>query len=144
MTGSNLVLSSERTKRASARPQRSERLLLLGAYSYPVLVVVSFYLTWFVAWAVLGHMPRPNLDDPKYIGLLVDIPYCVCTLLLMGVPGVMPLSALMAPIALARQAAPGARLARGLIALSALILLWAAALWFLHADPWDVVTWYFD
>jgi hypothetical protein len=126
------------------RLQGFKKLLLLGAYSYPALCIASLYLTWFVAWASLGHMPRPNLDDPKYIGLFVDIPYFLSMFLLMGGPGAFLLGVLMAPVAAARQAAPGKRLLRWILALAVLLLLWAASLWFLRADPWEVSTWYMD
>ena len=144
MTGSNLVLSSQRTGGASRRAQRLKKLLLLGAYSYPAFYIASLYLTWFVAWAALGHMPRPNLDDPKYIGLLVDIPYLVTMFLLMGVPMAFLFSVVMAPVAMARQAAPGGRLLRWLLALAVLLLFWAASVWFIQADPWEVGTWFID
>src|SRR4051812_3612396 len=35
------------------------------ACSYPVLPVLSLYITWLTAWVALGHQPRPSLDDPK-------------------------------------------------------------------------------
>ena len=144
MTGSKLILSSERTARASIRLQGFKKLLLLGAYSYPALYIASLYLTWFVAWASLGHMPRPNLDDPKYIGLLVDIPYFLSMFLLTGVPGAFLLGVLMAPVTAARQAAPGKRFLRWLLALCLLLLLWAVSVLFLMADPWGVSTWIID
>lgn len=118
---------------------------MLGAYAYPVLCVASLYLTWFAAWAALGHAPRPGLDDPKYIGLLVDVPYAVTMGLLNGALGAMLLGVGLTPIAAASRAAKGRRrLVLGLVAPVLLVLLWGATLWFLMADPFDVVTWYAD
>lgn len=40
------------------------RLLRAVVWLYPVILIAAFYATWLVAWFVLGHMPRPSLDDP--------------------------------------------------------------------------------
>ena len=118
---------------------------MLGAYAYPALTVASLYLTWLAAWIALGHAPRPSLDDPKFIGLLVDAPYIVTMGMLICAPGAMVLGVGMAPIFVALRAAKGRRrVLLGLIALVALVLLWGAALWILRADPWDVGNWYMD
>ena len=144
MSGSNLILSAQRSARASKSLYGLRRLLLLLGVGYPALLVGSVYTTWLVAWAWLGHMPRPGLDDPKYIGLLVDIPYWVTGLFLMGMPGGFLLSVVAVPVLVARQAAPGARLTPGFFAFSALFFLWVMALWLLRADPWDISLWFFD
>jgi len=144
VSGSNLILSAQRSARASESLYGLRRLLLVFGVGYPALLFGSLYTTWFVAWAWLGHMPRPGLDDPKYIGLLVDIPYWVTGLLLMGMPGAFLLSVVAVPVLVARQAAPGARFTPGLFALSANFFLWVMALWFLRADPWEVAYWYMD
>jgi hypothetical protein len=74
----------------------------------PAVVLFYLYATWATAWCVLGHRPRPSLDDPKFISPIVDVPYdmfafsftlgwmiCVCTgLLLSAVPPVEGTSAL--------------------------------------------------
>ena len=41
---------------------------------YPVMIPVYLYLTWLTAWCVLGHCPRPYLDDPKTLGPIVRVP----------------------------------------------------------------------
>ena len=41
---------------------------------YPVMIPVYLYLTWLTVWCVLGHCPRPYLDDPKTLGPIVRVP----------------------------------------------------------------------
>ena len=46
------------------------RLLGFGANAtlvYPLVFLACLYGQWFLSWYVLGHVPRPSLDDPKYI-----------------------------------------------------------------------------
>ena len=98
------------------------------AYAYPVLMLASLYTTWFAAWAVLGHPPRPSLDDPKYISTLVDIPYVLTMLLIIAMPGAMVLGAGLTPLHLRRYtSSKGALLAKTGLALVILAALWAAA-----------------
>ncbi len=145
MSDLDSAFSSPQATREPRRFRCWRRLLALGVFGYPVLLLSSLYHTWVVAWFVLGHLPRPNLDDPKYISLFVDIPYGVTMLLMMGAPGAFLLGVFLSPIALDRPAASSRRRAlRWLAALGVLVLLWAAAIWFLRADPWEVGTWYFD
>ena len=60
------------------------------------VMLLYLYATWATAWCVLGHCPRPSLDDPKYISPVVEVPYvmfafsiffgwiiCICTGLLL-------------------------------------------------------------
>lgn len=57
---------------------------------YPVVLVVSVYLTWTAAWCELGHRPRPYFDDPKYISALVGLCLPLTWALLVGyVPAVL-------------------------------------------------------
>jgi hypothetical protein len=101
------------------------------------VALLYVYATWATAWCVLGHSPRPSLDDPAHISPVVDVPYdmfafsvsftwviCACTGLL--------LSAVCA--ALDRTSAP-------LLALPfAWMAGWLALIW----DPLGVLYWYMD
>jgi hypothetical protein len=52
-------------------PPRYAGMLALSASAalwFPLLIAVAAYAGWFAAWYVLGHPPRPLLDDPKYAG----------------------------------------------------------------------------
>ncbi len=93
--------------------------------------------TWVTAWCILGHCPRPSLDDPKSISPIVDVPYemlafsvtfgfviCSCTgLLLTGDCG-------------ARRSDP-----RPLMALP---FAWVPGYIALMLDPLGVLYWYMD
>jgi len=55
--------------------------------SYPLALLAALYATWLAGRITLGYWPRPSLDDPKFIGLWVDIPYFITGLLLVvGLP----------------------------------------------------------
>src|SRR5204862_8268518 len=63
------------------------RTLRAYALAYPVALPLAFLCTWLAGRLMLGHWPRPSLDDPKSIGFLVDIPYTITGVLLMfGLP----------------------------------------------------------
>tara|TARA_R110002126_G_scaffold4409_24_gene23268 strand:- start:649 stop:1026 length:378 start_codon:yes stop_codon:yes gene_type:complete len=124
---------------SSALFRRVEQLLLASAGGYPVLFVGALYLTYVVAWGALGHAPILSLDDPKGLGVLVDVPYVLTIVLMMGAPAAMLLGVVVLPIALQRRTKPW-RVGYGLI----LALLWVAAIVFLRWDPWDVGTWFLD
>lgn len=59
--------SSDVPPRASARLSRwlvfSSNLSLV----YPLLLLALLYGQWLLSWAVLGHLPQPSIDDPKFI-----------------------------------------------------------------------------
>jgi hypothetical protein len=115
------------------------------AYAYPILMLASLYTTWFVAWAVLGHSPRPSLDDPKYISTLVDIPYVLTMLLIIGIPGAMILGSGLTPLHLwADASSKGALVAKTGFALLILAALWVATIAVCRLDPWNVSMWYMD
>ncbi len=121
---------------ASSRPRWIVRWLERGVWIYPVALVASFYGTWFTAWVVLGHQPRPSLDDPKYISALVDGPYLLTMVLMMCTPAAMLLGLVFA--------APGATPRKRVAATFGLALVWVAVVAWLRLDPWDVGTWYMD
>ena len=111
-------------------------MLARGVWIYPIAVLAFLYMTWLTAWAVLGHVPRPNLDDPKYISWLVDGPYLVAMLLMQCAPAAMLLGLIFA--------APNSEIRKKLMRTIALALLWAAVLGVLRLDPLGVATWFMD
>jgi len=104
---------------------------------------MSLYVTWLAAWSVLGHMPRPYLDDPKFIGWVVDVPYALAIGLLNAAPVAAGATLLLAPLALVR---PGQRvqLRRSLLGYVGVVALWVAAIGVLYLDPGDVTKWFLD
>lgn len=110
----------------------------LIAWLYPLLMVASLYVTWLVAWVVLGKMPRPNLDDPKYIAWQVDIPLAITGFLLIAMPGA-------ATVGLMLECIVGKKPFTRRIANCLLLAgLWTLAICFLRWDPLNVVEWFFD
>jgi hypothetical protein len=110
---------------------------------YPVLVLSSLHVTWFVAWAALGHPPRPSLDDPKDINQIL-IPYVVTGILLVGSPialiaatGLSVIRVIQGP----KGKAGGVRLASLLVnAPTSWVAGWLLLIW----DPLDILNWYLD
>lgn len=103
----------------------------------PSVVLFYLYATWATAWCVLGHRPRPSLDDPKFISPVVGVPYvmfafsvtlgwmiCACTGLLLST------------VCLVRR--------RNIRPLLALPFAWLAGYLALVLDPLGVLYWYFD
>jgi hypothetical protein len=78
---------------ASSPPKR--RLMTAGyvVALYPVMIPVYLYLTWLMAWCVLGHRPRPSLDDPKFLGPIAQVPAAMFYLSIQSWPIVWKISA---------------------------------------------------
>ena len=114
---------------------------MAAAWVYPFLLVASFYLTWLVAWGILGHAPRPSLDDPKFISSWLDVPYDLTALLLIGFPA----AALGGVVATAWFGSiRRLPLLTTLLMAVSLLGLWLAAVALLRWDPLEVVNWFFD
>src|SRR5206468_4279206 len=103
----------------------------------PAVVLFYLYATWVTAWCVLGHCPRPSLDDPKSISHVVDVPYgmfafsifsgcviCACT------------GTLLSAVCYARQS-----YIRPLLLLP---FAWMTGYLVLAWDPLGVLYWYMD
>ena len=93
-------------------------------------------------WVILGHRPRPMLDDPKYIGGLMNIAYFLPGFLLMGLP-------ILAPLGLAASFSLPSRTQSfryGIAATLAAIYIMACSgvIMLLRQDPGRVVEWWFD
>ncbi|MGC8641576.1 MAG: hypothetical protein ACP5XB_17050 [Isosphaeraceae bacterium] len=80
-----------------ARPGRRLCAMAWVASLYPVCLIGSLSATWFTAWGFLGHRPRLNLDDPKYINPVVLIPHDMTFLLLLGSPAALLGGIVLAP-----------------------------------------------
>lgn len=145
----------QRTAKAAADFRRSHKEMMnirklvspltRVAYAYPVLMLAALYATWFVAWAVLGHPPRPSLDDPKYISTFVDIPYIFTMILIIATPGAMVLAVGLTPLHFRRlESSRGAVVTKTTLALLMLVALWAVTIAVCRLDPWNVSMWYMD
>ena len=128
--------ASEATKKLLAL--RASWWFGVFAWFYPALLVAAFYGTWLIAWSVLRHVPRPSLDDPKYISIAVDIPYVIAGLLLVGFPAAAIAGVVMQLSNSQRSCA------RRFLWCVILVLIWVATIAFLRWDPMLVAEWYMD
>jgi hypothetical protein len=121
---------------AIAPPRRRIEAASWGSLLQPAIMLLYLYATWATAWCVLGHCPRPSLDDPKYISPIVEVPFvmfafslfygwviCVCTGLL------------LTAICIAR---------RSTFFPLAVPFAWLAGYLALMLDPLGVLNWYLD
>jgi hypothetical protein len=69
------ILNSEPPAPPEAVPNLTRREVRSIAilWGIPLLPLVTFMIEWGAAWATLGHIPVPMVDDPKYISGLCSI-----------------------------------------------------------------------
>ena len=109
--------------------------------SYPGALLLAFLATWLAGRISLGHWPRPSLDDPKFIGPLVDVPYTITMLLLLvGLPVFT-----VAVLVLLHRAYCDETWRKSFLLSSILsIVCMVATVCILRWDPLGVVEWYMD
>lgn len=112
------------------------------AFLYPLIAVGWVYFCWGLGWYLLGHWPRPSIDDPKDIGGAMDYVYSIGLLLVVFVP---PMSigglvlAIFCPIRSLRER----RFGRVMIAIANALMSYCV--WQLATlDPGSVFAWFFD
>lgn len=108
---------------------------------YPLALPLAFFATWLAGRWSLGHWPQPSLDDPKTIGLWVDVPYAVTQLLLfVG----LPLFLVCAVALIAESWRDKPRLASAQWKSAAALAFMLASLAVLRWDPLRMVEWFAD
>jgi len=114
------------------------RLVAWAGWGYPVLLLTVSVGSWLVAWMVLGHMPRPSIDDPKEVlgwGSYLE-PLAIMA---------MPLGAFCALGHMVQLALTGTKRPWLAMALClGLTLLWAGSFLFLQSDFQGMTTWLAD
>jgi hypothetical protein len=122
---------------AIAPPGRRLEAASWASSLQPAVVLFYLYATWATAWCVLGHCPRPSLDDPKYISPVVEVPYVMFAFsIFYGWLICAGTGLLLTAVCSARRSNP-----RPLVALPFAWLLGYIALMF---DPLGVLYWYMD
>jgi hypothetical protein len=128
-----------------SQEQRAARFYLLLAWIYPLLPLLALYATWLAGWAMLGHRPRPSLDDPKDIGGAVDAFYLVAALLLFTFPiGCAVVAAMGIPVTIWYVRSRTESWRRAVLLALVLAGIYAACLLLLKWDPLQVLYWYMD
>ena len=117
------------------------KAIRLFVLTYPVALPLAFIRTWCVGRLCLGYWPRPSLDDPKSIGLWVDIPYChAMGLLMVGLPAFGAGVGYLLYRAFRDRDRRRALLLQSAFSTVALI----TSILVLRQDPLGVVTWFMD
>jgi hypothetical protein len=124
---------------------RSAKFFLAIVFIYPLLPLMSLYLTWAIAWFVLGHPPRSSLDDQKFIGGPVDVAYVPTALLLISLPIGLPVGLALGMLCGARYVhSRGWNWWRPSVLAVALLAAYAGGALLLKWDPLSVLYWYMD
>ncbi|HEX8916236.1 MAG TPA: hypothetical protein VF796_28055 [Humisphaera sp.] len=110
--------------------------------AYPLVTLAALYATWVAARLTLGWWPRESVDDPKSIGLWVDVPYTAFGVLALGLLPTLVASGALAVLAWTGRAA---RTRRGLVLTIVLpSAAWCGGLALFLWDPAGVLVWYLD
>lgn len=111
-------------------------------WMFPILVVLSLYLSWFAARGVLGRWPRPMFDDPKNIhGGWMWLYDATWGLILWGTPAFLIGAVGMAAFVLVKR---NSNWKLRLLDLGVSMFLFAGLIGFLEWDPHNVWYWFFD
>lgn len=107
---------------------------------YPLLFLALLYGQWLLSWLVLGHPPRPSLDDPADIAgarWLYPITALVLTAFPVAAGAVLVLNAL-------ELRKGGFQWRRLLIRTALIACAWAGTVALLRWDPGLVMYWWLD
>ena len=122
-----------------------ERWIRRCTLAYPVLLPAALYGTWVIARLSLGRWPRPSIDDPKSINMVVSCAGSfVFFLVFVGLPIFAVLAVFVLGWGLLRcllKRPRGMRLV-GCACLS--MVLMVVAICFLYWDPLSVLNWFMD
>ena len=133
---------------AEGEPMKSgtvEKWILCCILAYPVLMPAALYGTWVFARLSLGRWPRPSIDDPDSINMVVSCAlFFVLFLIFVGRPIFVVLAVFALGWGLLRcilKRPRGLRLA-GCACLSMVLLV--VAIRFIYWDPLSVFVWFMD
>ena len=116
---------------------RTDTALAMISLVWSVAPIVLMAAHWLAAWAVLGHRPRPWVDDPGQIGGAVNILGFLTAFSILHLPAVL----LWFP---AYWLVRHRKTRLGKVMALATLLLPLSSVFILRADPLGIVTWWFD
>jgi hypothetical protein len=124
------------------RPRRSKLLVSFAnvALIYPLTLASGFYVDWLAAWYLLGHKPRPTLDDPKQIAGLAGVETAFGFFLL-----AMSLATCLGFVVTGVYGVKGQFRVRELVErLILFVVFWVGTCALLVVDPGGVLYWWLD
>lgn len=128
-------------REVNIRISATMKTLRIFALSYPVVLPLAFMVTWLAGRISLGHWPRPSLDDPKFIGGWVDLPYAVTgCLVVAGLPAFLGAVAGMLVMAVRDMIRRKRWLVESAVSISGMTIAVSLLRW----DPFGIVACYFD
>ena len=127
---------------SNSGPNRRSKLTLAVwvAVLYPLVYALLLYAEWIIGWQVLGHRPRPSIDDPKSIGLTVTAFHSLNMLMLLSL---LPVGFAGFILAIMHGFAPRRGTSAGL-ALFCWVLVWGGTFYVFRWDPFHVMNWWMD
>lgn len=125
-----------------APPNRAKTIARFAFTSlfFPLLVAGLLYGQWLLAWAVLGHPPRPSLDDPKYIHGSSWMHNITGIALVSALPAAVVAFALNVVHVMVNRRS----WKRTALRLVVIVVSWVALFALFRWDPGRVVYWWFD
>lgn len=120
----------------------SRTLVLLADITavYPVFALGALYGQWLLSWLILGHQPRPSIDDPKYIDGASWM-HDITAFALIGCLPMALVTAVVNTVYFCAHSNPGLRLSLRIVGI---VGLWIGALLLLRSDIGLVVSWWLD
>ncbi|MGI9444293.1 MAG: hypothetical protein ACR2N1_17615 [Rubripirellula sp.] len=137
----HLEVSGETMNQPANMPasNKIETFLAWGPFLYPLVFLTAFFGTWLLAFAEIGAMPKPNINDPKSLDYLRHTYALEITLVLLaGAPGA-AVAGLMAQFLVFRRS-----LKRRMLFACLLVFTWVACFSILRYEPYDILVWLFD
>lgn len=136
----SMAQTSLRERPGGHRAPRTLVLLANITALYPVFALVTLHGQWCLAWWVLGHQPRPSLDDPKYIDGASWM-HDITAVALLGYVPMALVTAVLNTAFFCAHSHPGLRLSLRVVGI---VGLWIAVPLILRSDHGLVVSWWLD
>jgi len=140
VAGSGVTDTAEPRRPARAGPTTWLGGAATASLFYPLLLCIVLYGEWLCAWAVLGHQPRPSLDDPKSIAVSAYW-HNVTAVAFMGL---LPVSWVAFALNLLHGIVRKLHWLETLTRVIGVVVAWAIVVGLLYWDPGRVVHWWFD
>ncbi len=123
------------------RAKRGWLIATLVVWCYPIVLLLTPYFAWLLAWATLGRKPQPSLDDPKSISMVVAVINVLHVMMFIIFPAAVMIG-FVANIWLAGVF--NLRVKHMLLMHLGFILLWMSSIALGLLDPGNIRAWFAD